>query len=199
MTAPPRLYKVLDENRRSMHGGRGRWTPGRWRSVAGRLVPCVRGLHLCRADQLIYWLGPRIWEVETDGEVIEAEDRYVARRARIVREVTAWNDQSARRFAADCAQDALQYADPEWRETLEVVLHTARAYADGEATDDELSAASAAAGAAAGAAASAAVDASWAAASAAASAAVDDAWAVAWPAARERHSRRLVSLLGIEP
>ena len=28
------LYKVLDEDGRSMHGGTGHWTPGRWREAA---------------------------------------------------------------------------------------------------------------------------------------------------------------------
>jgi hypothetical protein len=62
----------------------------------------------------------------------------------------------------------VQPADPDAQETLRAVLHTVRAYADGEATDEELAAAWAAAWAAAGAAA-------WAAAWAAVVAA---AWAV---------------------
>jgi hypothetical protein len=143
-----KLYKVLDARNRSIHGGCGKWTPGRWRSVRGDLIPCKRGLHLCRADQVLDWLGPRIWEVETDGEVIEHGNKYIARKARIVREVTP-TDAQLRHFAADRAEEALVYADPEWRETLEVVIHTVRAYADGAASDAELTAAGAAASAAA--------------------------------------------------
>ena len=186
-----KLYKVLDEHNRSMHGGRGQWTPGKWRSVRGPLVPCSNGLHLASADELFEWLGPRIWEVDTAGEVIEADGRYVARKARIVREVETWTEQSARHFAADCAEDVLQYADPEWRETLEVVIHTVRAYADGAASEDDLDAARDAARAAARAAA-------WAAAWAAArDAARDAAWAAARDAAWARYSGWLVERLGI--
>jgi hypothetical protein len=72
----------------------------------------------------------------------------VARRVRIVREVTP-TDAQLRHFAADRVEGALVYADPEWRETLEVVIHTVRAYADGAASDAELTAAGAAASAAA--------------------------------------------------
>lgn len=45
-----KLYKVTDEQGGSIHGGTGRWTPGRWRSVSGELelraVPVQQGLGL---------------------------------------------------------------------------------------------------------------------------------------------------------
>lgn len=190
------LYKVLDANLRSMHGGSGRWTPGRWRSVKGPLVPCENGLHLCRIDQIIGWIGPRIWIAETDGEVIDAGNKVVARRARITREVTP-TDAAWRRFAADCAEDALPYVRPEDRETLAGVIAVVRAYADGAATDAELSAASAAASSAA--ASSAARAAASSAARAAVWAATDAAaWSAANAAARARAAQtaRLAALLG---
>lgn len=135
----PTLYKVLNASNRSMHGGHGRWTPGRWRSVSGPLVPCKNGLHLCRIGQLADWIGPRIWIAETDGEVIEEHDKVIARRARITREVTP-TDAQWRHFAADCAEDALHLARPQDRETLAALIATARAYADGTVTDADPSA-----------------------------------------------------------
>jgi len=46
------LYKITDEQDRSIHGGAGRWVRGRWRSVSGEIVACRRGLHLCREQDL---------------------------------------------------------------------------------------------------------------------------------------------------
>jgi hypothetical protein len=135
------LYKVTTQDGTALLG-KGRWRKGRWRSVRGPLVPCRNGLHLCRADQLVYWLGPVIWEAEVDGEIIDAGDKVVARRARVIRRLDSWNERTARRFAADCAEDVLHLIDdPEARLTCEVAIHVARSYADGAASEAELAAA----------------------------------------------------------
>jgi hypothetical protein len=189
-----RLYKVTAADGHPVHRGTGRWdlptrnpdgtwTPGAWREVEGPLEPCVNGLHLTRLEHLIGWFGPAIWVAEVDGETIEKERKVVARRARLIAG-TAWDERAARHFAADCAEHVLHLVDPEWRLTLEVVLHTVRAHADGAADEEELAAAWAAAWDARDAAASDAQDATWAATWAAAWAAT---WATAsdvWDAAR---------------
>ena len=144
------LYKVLDAENRSTNGGRGKWTPGRWRTVSGPLVPCRHGLHLCRERDLVTWLGPVIWEAEVDGEVIEEPDKVVARRARIVRRVETWNERTTRLFAADCAEHVLPLFEARrpGDDRLRKAIETARAFANGEATREELAAAWSAAGAA---------------------------------------------------
>lgn len=159
----PKAYKVLDANRCSCHGGSGEWVVGEWREVGGDLVPCNNGLHLCKdVRQLVEWLGPTIWEAEHDGECVDAGDKIVVRRARIVRQLP-WTDRTARLFACDCAERVLPIYERECpgdnrpRRAVDV----ARLYAEGKATDEELAAASAAASDAARAAAS---DAAWAAA-----------------------------------
>ena len=174
------LYKVTDEQGRSMHGGTGRWTPGRWRSVRGDLVPCRNGLHLCRPQDLVHWLGPVIWEAEAEGELVEAEDKVVARRARVLRRVEAWDDRTARLFAAACAEDALAFADPAQRPVLEAAIAAARAFAEGRASEADLSSACSAA---------------WAAA--AVEAAASAAGAAAARSAAARQTERLLSMLGI--
>jgi len=69
------LYKVLDENGRACHGGKGEWflprkkrdgtwTPGKWMPKIENISLCERGYHLCRRQDLIYWLHPTIYEVE---------------------------------------------------------------------------------------------------------------------------------------
>jgi hypothetical protein len=177
------MYKVLQTDGRAFHGGRGRWTPGRWRSVRGPLVPCARGLHVVTIAQLPQWLGPAIWRAETDGELLDAGDTWVARKARITEQVTAWDERTARLFAADCAEHVLplfEQAHPN-DERPRLAIATARRYAAGEATDADRAAACDSAQAAAWDTASAAA---WDVASAAASAgAWDDVWAAAQDAA----------------
>jgi hypothetical protein len=163
MSAP--AYKVLGADQGSFHGGTGRWVKRRWRTVDGPLSPCRNGIHYCRRDQLVTWLGPAIWLFE-DGspeETVDAGDKMVTRRGRIVERVESWNDTTARLFAADCAEAVLPIfesdrpGDDRPRRAIEV----ARMFARGECG-------------------AAARDAAWAAAWAAAR---DAAWAAAWDAA----------------
>jgi hypothetical protein len=129
------------------------------------------------------------------GAIAEERKVVLTGRARIVRVFPEWNDQSARHFACDCADDALRLvANPDPR-SVEAV-RVARAFADGLATGQELAAAWDAARAAAR-------DAAWDAARAAARAA---AWAAAWAAAgdaaraaaRDAQARRLCAYLGLD-
>ena len=159
----PVLYKVTGPKGEAIQGGSGHWVPGRWRSVRGKLVACERGLHVCTADQLVLYLGPVIWRVEVDATrpVLDAGDKWVVSRARVTERVEAWDERTARLFAADCAERVLPLFervrpdDPRPREAIAV----ARRYADGLAADQERAAGAAAwdaAGAAAEAAAGAA-------------------------------------------
>jgi len=176
-------YKVLDADRRSCHGGTGLWTPGRPRSVRAALVPCQHGIHFCRRDQLVQWLGPTIWVFEdlSPDETIDAGDKMVTRKGRIVEQVETWNETTARLFAADVAEVALVYIPESHRDPFVAAVNAARGYARGEIGDKERDAAGAAARAAAGDAAGAAARAAaWDAAEAAAR---DAAWAAAWAAA----------------
>src|SRR5215218_1204368 len=147
-------YKVLEEDG-SARLGVGKWPlpadgqPGEWLAVSGKLVPCENGLHLCRPSDLPQWLGPAIFEAEADpeGEIIEARDKVVVRRARLVRRIEAWNETSARLFAADCAERVLPIferrcpQDDRPRQAIEA----ARAFARGEIGDAAREAAGAAA------------------------------------------------------
>jgi hypothetical protein len=125
--------------------------PGKWVEVGrGAKRPLTAGdlctsrvLHAIDADHLLDWANVELYEVEIDEVrgVIVGPDKIGFRRGRLLRRVEGWNDANLRHFAADCAEDALQYADPDWRETLAVVIHTARAYADGAASEADLDAA----------------------------------------------------------
>ena len=186
-------YKFTNEDGSSCNGGSGKWVRNRWRSVKGGIVPCSNGLHLCREQDLLHWFGPKLWiaEVDVGGEIVEQSDKFVVRRARVVEHVETWNERTARLFACDCAQKAMDLVgspDPRSLTAIEV----ARRYAQGKATRDELAAARAAArdvaldatlDAAWAAARDAALDAAWAAARAAAWAAWAAAGTTAWDAA----------------
>ena len=177
-------YKVLGEGGEAFHGGTGTWPlprgkrPGKWFEHEGRLIACESGLHLCRKQDLVKWLGPVIYEAEYDDtEVMAAPDKIVVRRARLVRRLGGWNERNARLFAADCAARALRMeqkagrsVDPRSKNAIKV----ARAFANGKATDAERSAARSAAWSGAR---SAAESAAW---SAAESAARSAAWSGAW-------------------
>ncbi len=198
-------YKILGENRLPIHGGDGRWPePGEWRDVSGKLVSCKNGLHLCRRDQLIAWLGPCIWEAEADpAEIIVDTDKVIARRARLIRQLDAWNTRSQRLFAADCAERVLHLYEREHPGDTRPrdAIAAARAYAIGAIDDDERAATQAAAWAAAEAAAWAATQAAawaaaWAAARAAAQAAAETAaWDAAEAAERAWQTERLFDYL----
>lgn len=140
------------------HGGDGQWPePGQWRSVEGPVVPCENGLHICTLDQLTGWLGPEVWTVEVadDAEVVTEADKIVVSRARLIERLETWNERTTRLFACDCAEHVLHLFEsryPDDARPREAII-AARRYANGEATDTELSAARAAARAADGAAA----------------------------------------------
>ena len=138
------LFKVLGPGRVSIGGGTGKWVPGRWRAVRGPLVACKHGLHLCRTQDLVRWLGPEIWRAEAEGDRIDETDKIVVRRARITTRVE-WNERTARLFAAACAEDVLNLISEPQRAVCAETIEVARRFANGEATDAERSAARSAA------------------------------------------------------
>src|SRR5690349_5167060 len=87
--------------------GRGVWKPGVWRIATPPLQPCVRGIHYCKGRNLIPWLSDELWLFEDGGEPIDAGDKMVTTRGRITGRVEAWNQTTARLFAADCAEAVL--------------------------------------------------------------------------------------------
>jgi hypothetical protein len=208
MTATTALYKVLGNDQTSYHGGSGKWTKNRWRSISGDLMPCENGLHLCRRQDLLTWLGPEIWEAEYEGELVEADDKVVVRRARIVRKLDTWNERTARLFAADCAERVLPIFEKQYPTDARPrkAIEAARAFANGTIGQEERDAAGDAAGDAAWAAwiaardaardaARAAGDAAWAAARAAGDAAWYAASDAAWYASSQWATDRLFDYL----
>jgi hypothetical protein len=186
------LYKVLDGERRPIHGGKGQWLPeGEWMPPVADIEPCARGYHVCTWGRLVRWLGPVIWEAEGRGECIVADDKQVWSEARLVRRLDNWNPRTQRLFACDCAERVLHLFEakrPDDKRPREAI-RIARLYAEGKATEDELAAARAAAWDAARSAESAVWSAAW----CAAWAKVEDAaWSAAWDAERAWQTERLL-------
>jgi len=184
-----KYYKILNKNRESCHGGECKWAYRKWMPHIDNIEACRRGYHVCREQDLVYWLNEAIWEVEIKGETIELDDKVVASDARLVRKIKAWNEKAARLFACDCAEHVLKYARKQDRATLENTIAVARRFANGKATKDELADAW-----------DAAWDAAWAAAlDDARAAALDDARAAAraaaWAAERKWQTDRLMVYL----
>jgi hypothetical protein len=108
-----KFYKFTTAAGEPCHGGSGAWPlprgrrPGAWRKVTGDLKPCENGLHLCREDDLIHWIGEALWEAEHRGEMILTGDKVVVREARLIRRVETWDDKAARLFAVNCAARVL--------------------------------------------------------------------------------------------
>jgi hypothetical protein len=83
--------------------------PGAFIEVRGPLQACRHGLHVCRLEDLPYWLHDELWHVETEGSALSAHDGLVVQRARLVRKVETW--QTARQaFASACVERALARA-----------------------------------------------------------------------------------------
>ena len=193
-TARAAAWKALNE-RRSTNGGYAEWhrphgrnRPGKWMPKITDLEPCVRGYHVCdNHTDMLSWLGPDIWVCEWRGLSVRSSSKRVVEQARLIRHVDAWNEQSARLFAADCAEHVLPFWEARFDDDKPALaIAAARAYARGEIGLAELDAAGAATRAAAE---DAAWDATWAAARAAAWAATraatrDGAWAAARDATR---------------
>jgi hypothetical protein len=115
-----RAYKWLLAGGRSAFTG-FRWPlpqggqPGPWVEVTAPLALCRNGVHACRVDQLPHWLGPELWIVQLDGQVVEFDHVLVSSRARLVGTVHSWSAWGRPDFARDCARQAQGMRQPWWR------------------------------------------------------------------------------------
>jgi hypothetical protein len=96
-----RAYKFLDRHNRAVFSG-FRWpvpdsadSLGAWVET-GPVEPCRQGIHGCRPADLGFWLNEELWEIELDGDVVEAETKVIARRGRLRRPIAEWAGDVAR-------------------------------------------------------------------------------------------------------
>jgi hypothetical protein len=125
----------------------GSWTSGDWTpALNGDPINCKYGYHFCELPDLPVWCLATLYELEVEpgGMVIRYDDKSATTaRCRLVRQIEAWDERTARIFACDCAVRVLPIFErkrpgdlrPRW------AIETARRYVDGHATDAELAAA----------------------------------------------------------
>jgi hypothetical protein len=95
-------YKFLDEGAVAPFTG-FRWPLDEW-VEAEAIDLCRRGIHACRVRDLAIWLGPELWEIDLDGDIVEQERKVVARRGRLIRRVAEWNEPARAEFGRFCAR-----------------------------------------------------------------------------------------------
>lgn len=174
-----KYYKVLGKGGISCNGGTGHWLlplgnkPGLWMDKIDPIIPCQRGYHLCRKEDLIYWINEEIYEAEGRGKYKRHDNnKDVFPEARLIRKLDNWNNRTIRLFAADCAEHVLHIFEEEnpKDDRPRIVIQASRDFANGKISDVAMSAAMVAAGAAA-----------WAATGSLARAAVwDVSWIAVW-------------------
>jgi hypothetical protein len=92
-------YKFLDEGAVSPFAG-FHWPAGEWVD-ADAADPCRRGIHACRLQDLPFWLGRELWEIELDGAVVGQQRKVVASRGRLIRRLTEWDGALLAEFGAN--------------------------------------------------------------------------------------------------
>jgi hypothetical protein len=144
MTETEMLFKVLD-GKKATKGGRGEWPRvGTWLNIPDDrpLVPCNHGLHLCRKQDLVKWLGPTIYVAEYRGDdVVHDDSKVVVRSARLKKQIKSWNAKNQRLFACDVAEHALDTYSNNPPGSSYDAIEVARRFTHGKATQQELYAA----------------------------------------------------------
>jgi len=88
-------------------GAVGPFTGFRWQGdvwvEADDLQPCERGIHACRASDLLLWLNAELWEIELGGAIVEQTRKLVAQRGRLTHRIERWTPDVAREFGRFCA------------------------------------------------------------------------------------------------
>ncbi|WP_433129700.1 hypothetical protein ACQPWW_05350 [Micromonospora sp. CA-240977] len=106
-------YKFLAAGQVAPFSGQT-WTTEWLQATA--IVPCERGLHACRVEDLPYWLHDELWSVELEGPVTVAGHKVVAQRGRLAKPVPQWDADAGAAFTRACvgrtaAHAAAEYGD----------------------------------------------------------------------------------------
>lgn len=151
-------YKFLDEDNRGEYSGfdfteylpkNGK--PGKWLPKVAAIELCVSGYHACKKEHVIEWMNAQMFEVELRGDIFEGDEKDVSQQMRFVKKINKWNDKNAALAACDIAEIVVPIWNKHYPDDKrpQNAIDTARRFARGKATKEELAAAWAAAWAAA--------------------------------------------------
>ncbi len=125
MTPPTLYYKSTGPQGESNYGkGRwnlptqaedGSWIPGAWRIAYGKkIIPCQTGIHACRREDLVHWLGEKIWAFELAGEELVTENNKVVNRKGRLLFPLAWDVDIARAWVDD-TREQFNWPPVDWK------------------------------------------------------------------------------------
>ena len=100
-------YKFLAADGRGIFS-RHHWVVGEW--VEAEVDACRTGVHACRPRDLPFWLGPALYEIELDGQIVETGFKVIASRGRLTRRVFAWDDEAREAYSQMCISRAAKLA-----------------------------------------------------------------------------------------
>ena len=136
-----KYYKTTKQNRNGTHTSFQYPEIGEWTApVKGNLEACENGYHFCTIEQLPIWVNAEIYEIEVDEEILECNDKCVARSIRLVKKLN-WNEKTQRLFAADCAEHVLHVFEEKYPDDdrPRKAIEAARKFAYGKIRKKELS------------------------------------------------------------
>jgi hypothetical protein len=85
--------------------------PGPWvEAVAGERRRCRGAVHACRLEDLPWWIGEELWEVELAEPACHVRHKLIAPRGRLLRRLVVWDRAAARAFGQACADEAARWA-----------------------------------------------------------------------------------------
>jgi len=77
--------------------------PGIWVRADTETIPCRRGIHACRVQDLPWWLADELWEIELDGDVRVDDHKILAPAGRLRSRVEGWTAACGQAYADACA------------------------------------------------------------------------------------------------
>jgi len=92
------------------NGEPGEWTP----LIKHKIVECKVGYHLCRRQDVIYWLTNNLYEAEYRGKLYAFKDSVAARSVRLLRRVETWNKRAVYLYYADVVERVLHIFEREY-------------------------------------------------------------------------------------
>jgi hypothetical protein len=87
------------------------WPVGDWVEAEGEVGLCANGIHACRVAALPRWLDDELWRIELEDVAEEREGVMIARRARLLERIEAWDAETSRELARSCVARALEFAE----------------------------------------------------------------------------------------